>query len=47
MPDVPVVIKIADDGAHETFQISHERYLSSVKVPSRDPPKDVTSAPGD
>ena len=36
MPDVPVVIKIAEDGTHETFQISHERYLSSVKVPSRE-----------
>jgi len=36
MPDVPVVIKIAEDGTHETFQINDERYLSSVKVPSRE-----------
>ena len=36
MPDMPVVIKIADDGTHETFQINDERYLSSVKVPSRE-----------
>ena len=30
VPDMPVVIKIAEDGNHETFQINHERYLSSV-----------------
>ena len=36
MPDLPVVIKIADDTTHETFQINDERYLSSVKVPSRE-----------
>ena len=36
MPDVPLVIKIAEDGTHETFQINDERYLSSVKVPSRE-----------
>jgi hypothetical protein len=35
MPDLPVVIKIADDADHETFQINDERYLSSVKVPER------------
>jgi hypothetical protein len=34
--DMPVVIKIADDGNHETFQINHERYLSSVQVPERE-----------
>lgn len=37
MPDMPVVIKIADDSSHETFQINHERYLSSVHVPEREP----------
>lgn len=36
MADMPVVIKIADDGNHETFQINHERYLSSVQVPERE-----------
>ncbi len=36
MPDLPVVIKIADDTDHETFQINDERYLSSVKVPERE-----------
>ena len=36
MPDIPVVIKIADDSTHETFQINHERYLSSVRVPERE-----------
>ena len=36
MPDLPVVIKIADDADHETFQINDERYLSSVKVPERE-----------
>ena len=36
MADVPVVIKIADDGNHETFQINHQRYLSSVQVPERE-----------
>ena len=36
MPDVPVVMKIADDGTHETFQINHERYLSSVRPPSHE-----------
>jgi len=34
--DMPFVIKIADDRNHETFQISHERYLSSVQVPERE-----------
>ena len=34
--DMPVVIKIADDRNHETFQINHERYLSSVEVPERE-----------
>jgi hypothetical protein len=34
--DMPVVIKIADDRDHETFQINHERYLSSVQVPERE-----------
>jgi len=34
--DMPVVIKIADDRNHETFQINHERYLSSVQVPERE-----------
>ena len=33
---MPVVIKIADDDNHETFQINHERYLSSVQVPERE-----------
>jgi hypothetical protein len=36
MPDLPVVMKIADDADHETFQINDERYLSSVKVPERE-----------
>ena len=36
VPDMPVVIKIAEDGNHETFQISHERYLSSVQMPERE-----------
>ena len=36
MPDLPVVLKIADDTDHETFQINDERYLSSVKVPERE-----------
>jgi hypothetical protein len=36
MPEVPDVIKISDDGNHETFQITHERYLSSVRVPERE-----------
>ena len=36
MSDLPVVIKIADDGNRETFQISDERYLSSVHVPERE-----------
>jgi hypothetical protein len=36
MPDIPVVIKIADDQNRETFQINHERYLSSVRVPERE-----------
>lgn len=36
MADMPVVIKIADDENHETFQINHERYLSSVQVPERE-----------
>jgi hypothetical protein len=29
-------MKIADDGNRETFQINHERYLSSVQVPERE-----------
>jgi hypothetical protein len=33
---MPVVIKIAEDSNHETFQINHERYLSSVRVPERE-----------
>ncbi len=33
---MPVVIKIADDSNRETFQINHERYLSSVQVPERE-----------
>jgi len=33
---MPVVIKIAEDSNHETFQINHERYLSSVQVPERE-----------
>ena len=33
---MPVVIKIADDKNRETFQINHERYLSSVQVPERE-----------
>jgi hypothetical protein len=36
MPDLPVVMKIADNGDHETFQINDERYLSTVKVPERE-----------
>ena len=36
VPDMPVVIKIAEDGNHETFQINHERYLSSVQMPERE-----------
>jgi hypothetical protein len=36
MSEVPDVIKISDDGNHETFQITHERYLSSVQVPGRE-----------
>ena len=36
MADMPAVIKIADDATHETFQINHERYLSSVQVPERE-----------
>ena len=36
MPNLPVVIKIADDADHEMFQINDERYLSSVKVPERE-----------
>ena len=36
MPNLPAVIKIADDADHETFQINDERYLSSVKVPERE-----------
>ena len=41
MPDLPVVMKIADDTDHETFQINDERYLSNVKVPER--PQDQVS----
>jgi hypothetical protein len=36
MPDLPVIMKIADATTHETFQINDERYLSSVKVPERE-----------
>ena len=36
VPDIPAVIKIAEDGNHETFQINHERYLSSVQMPERE-----------
>jgi hypothetical protein len=36
MPDLPVVIKTADDPDRETFQINHEQYLSSVQVPERE-----------
>jgi hypothetical protein len=36
VPDIPIIIKIADDGNRETFQINHERYLSSVQVPERE-----------
>jgi len=34
--EMPVVIKIAEDSNHETFQINDERYLSSVHVPERE-----------
>ena len=36
MPELPVVMKIADNADHETFQINDERYLSTVKVPERE-----------
>ena len=36
MPELPTLIKIADDENRETFQINHERYLSSVRVPERE-----------
>ena len=36
MPELPPVIKIADDANRETFQINDERYLSSVRVPERE-----------